>query len=310
MTEITASLIKDLRETTGAGMMDCKKALVETAGNLEEATVWLRKKGLMAAGKKAGRVAAEGLVGVAVQGTRGAVVEVNAETDFVARNETFQGFVTAATGAALEGGVGTTPESLATLPYPGTSGTVQEALTGMIATIGENMALRRVEVVSVAQGLVVPYVHNALGANRGKIGVLVALESAAESSQLQALGKHLAMHIAATRPEALTVADLNPATVARERDIATDQAKTTGKPEAIIAKMVEGRLKKFYDESVLMEQISALDGATRIADVVAQAAKDAGTPIRVTRFVRYQVGEGIEKTQGPDFATEVASLAR
>ena len=305
MAEITASAVKDLREKTGAGMMDCKKALTEADGDMEAAIDWLRKKGLSAAAKKAGRVAAEGLVAVASNGTKAAVIEVNAETDFVARNESFQAFVLQAAKIALD--TGANIETLKTKPYEG-AGTVQDALTTLVATIGENMTLRRVQHLSVPQGIVATYVHNALAPNVGKIGVLVALESAAEATKLQELGRQIAMHVAATRPEALTIAEVDPKAVQRERDILAEQAKASGKPDAIIAKMVEGRLKKYYEEVVLTEQLYVVDGESRIAEVVEKAGKTFGAPVKLTGFARYQLGDGIEK-QGDDFAAEVAKMA-
>jgi len=305
MTEITATMVKDLRDKTGAGMMDCKKALAEAAGDMEAAIDWLRKKGLSAAAKKAGRVAAEGLVAVAAGGTKAAMIEVNAETDFVARNESFQAFALQAAKIALDTGADT--EVLKTKSYEG-KGSVQETLTNLVATIGENMNIRRVANLSVPQGIVATYVHNALAPNLGKIGVLVALESSAEAGRLQELGKQLAMHIAAARPDALSIADVDPKAVTRERDVLTEQAKTSGKPDAVIAKMVEGRIRKYYEEVVLLEQVYVVDGETRVAQVVENAAKTLGVPIKIAGFARYQLGEGIEKT-ADDFAAEVAKMA-
>lgn len=305
MSEITATMVKDLREKTGAGMMDCKKALNEANGDMEAAVDWLRKKGLSAAAKKAGRVAAEGLVAVAAGGAKASIVEVNAETDFVGRNESFQGFVSQTAKIALASGVDV--EGLKTQSFEG-KGTVLETLTNLVATIGENMSLRRVAHLKVAQGVVSSYIHNALAPNIGKIGVLVALESSADATKLAELGKQIAMHVAAARPEALTVAEVDQKAIARERDILTEQAKASGKPEAIIAKMVEGRLKKYYEEVVLMEQVYVVDGETRIAQVIENAGKTLGAPVKLTGFVRYQLGEGIEKEQS-DFASEVAKMA-
>ena len=305
MAEITASAVKDLREQTGAGMMDCKKALTESNGDMEAAIDYLRKKGLSAAAKKAGRVAAEGLVAVASNGTKAVVVEINAETDFVARNENFQNFALQAATIALN--TGADAETLKTQAYDGAT-TVQDALTTLVATIGENMTIRRVKQLAVSQGIVATYVHNALAPNLGKIGVLVALESAADAAKLQELGKQIAMHVAATRPEALTIAEVDPKAVQRERDIFTEQAKASGKPDAIIAKMVEGRLKKFYEEVVLTEQMYVVDGESRISEVVEKAGKTLGSPVKLTGFARYQLGEGIEK-QADDFAAEVAKMA-
>jgi len=304
MAEITATLVKELREKTGAGMMDCKRALSETSGDLEGAVDWLRKKGLAAAAKKAGRVAAEGLVGTAVGERRGAVFEVNAETDFVARNEAFQGFVRAV--AELARDTGDDLEALKAAPFPGTGRSVADELTHMIATIGENMALRRARRLQVKNGTVSAYMHNALAPGLGKIGVLVALESTGDATQLAALGRQLAMHVAAANPQYLDVASVDPAALERERDVLREQAKASGKGDAIIDKMVEGRLRKFYEEVVLLEQIFVVDGETRVSKVVEAAAKQLGAPIRVAGFVRFALGEGIDKGS-TDFAAEVAA---
>jgi elongation factor Ts len=303
MAEITASLVKELREKTGAGMMDCKRALGETAGDIEGAVDWLRKKGLAAAAKKAGRVAAEGLVGVATSGNAGAVVEVNSETDFVARNEAFQNFVRQVAELALATG---DLEAVKAAAFPGSGRNVAEELTHLVATIGENMSLRRIRRLEVGKGVVVSYVHNALVAGLGKIGVLVALESTADAAKLTALGKQLAMHVAAANPQFLTIGDVDAASLDRERDILREQAKASGKSDAIIDKMVEGRLRKYYEEVVLLEQIFVVDGETRIAKVVDAAAKEAGAPIKIAAFARFALGEGIEKEQA-DFAAEVAA---
>jgi elongation factor Ts len=305
MAEITAASVKELRERTGAGMMDCKKALAETNGEMEAAIDWLRAKGLAAAAKKAGRTAAEGLVGVAVEGTRGAVVEVNSETDFVAKNEIFQDFVRNVAKLALE--KGTDIEALGAAGYPG-GGTVQEKLTDNIAKIGENQSLRRAAVLEVGQGAVVSYVHNQVAPGLGKIGVLVALESAAPAETLAALGKQIAMHVAAAHPLALTADALPGELVERERAIAIEKARESGKPENIVEKMVEGGLAKFRKENSLLSQLFVMDNKTPVADVVAAAAKDAGTGIQLIGFVRFQLGEGIEKKQ-EDFAAEVAAAA-
>ena len=304
MAEITAQLVKELREKTGAGMMDCKKALAETKGNVEEASDWLRKKGLSAAAKKAGRIAAEGLVGVAAKGTRGAVVEVNAETDFVARNDKFQEFVKTATEIALAAGGDV--ETLKGAKYPSSDRNVGDELTQLIATIGEHMNLRRSAALSVGSGVVSSYMHNALTPGLGRIGVLVALESTGNTAKLQELAHKLSLHVAAANPIALSTADVPAATVDRERSILTEQAQASGRPPEVIAKMVEGRLRKFYEESVLLEQVFVVDGETKVAKVVEQAAKEAGAPIKVAGFVRYALGEGIEKKQ-EDFAAEVAA---
>jgi elongation factor Ts len=305
MAEITAASVKELRERTGAGMMDCKKALGETNGDMEAAIDWLRTKGLAAAAKKAGRTAAEGLVGVAVEGTKGAVVEVNSETDFVAKNEQFQEFVREVSKLAL--GVNGDIEALKAVSYPG-GGTVEEKLTDNIATIGENQSLRRAALLDVSEGAVVSYVHNAAAPNMGKIGVLVALEGSAPADTLNALGKQLAMHIAAANPLALNGDDLDPTLIERERAIAIEKAAESGKPANIVEKMVEGSMAKFRKENALLSQLFVMDNKTPVADVVAGAAKDAGAPIELKNFVRFQLGEGIEKKQD-DFAAEVAAAA-
>jgi elongation factor Ts len=304
MADVSAALVKELREKTGAGMMDCKKALNETAGDLEQAVDWLRKKGLAAAAKKAGRVAAEGLVGVVAEGTRGAVVEVNAETDFVARNEQFQDFVRKVTAIAAAKGADITV--LAQQAYPGEGKSVAEKLTQLIATIGENMNLRRATEVKVGQGIVASYVHNATAPGLGKIGVLVGLESTGDKEKLMALGKQLAMHVAAANPQALSIAEVDPKQLERERAILADQARASGKPEEIIAKMVEGRLRKYYEDVVLLEQLYVVDGESRVKQVLDQAAKTVGAPVKLTGFVRMALGEGIEREQ-KDFAAEVAA---
>jgi elongation factor Ts len=300
---VTAALVKELREKSGAGMMDCKKALAETNGDMDAAIDWLRTKGLAAAAKKSGRVAAEGLVAIAVDGKKGAVIELNAETDFVSRNSEFQGF--ASTLADLALGVDDL-DALKAVDFPGTGRIVSDELTQKIATIGENMSLRRMETVSVENGSVVSYVHNATADGLGRIGVLVALESTADGTVLEPLGKQIAMHIAATSPASLSVQDLDPEAVARERDVLIEQAKASGKPQEIAEKMVEGRMKKYYQEVVLLEQTSVIDGETRIADVIAKAGKDAGAEIALTAFVRFNLGEGIER-ESSDFAAEVAA---
>lgn len=304
MAEITAALVKELRDKTGAGMMDCKKALVENSGDMDASVDWLRTKGLAAAQKKSGRTAADGLVGVATSGTAGAVVEVNAETDFVARNEAFQGFVRTAAELALanDGNL----ETVVSTGYPGESRTVSEQLTHLIATIGENMSMRRAAAVSVEQGHVASYMHNAAADGLGKIGVLVALESEADSAVLESLGKQLAMHVAAAAPQALTVAELDPAAVERERAVQIEQAKESGKPMEIIEKMIEGRMRKFYKDVVLLEQTSVIDGETQVGKWIEAEAKKAGKPIKLVAFVRYALGEGIEK-EASDFAAEVAA---
>jgi elongation factor Ts len=306
MADITASMVKDLRDKTGAGMMDCKKALAETAGDMEAAVDWLRAKGLAAAAKKAGRTAAEGLVGVAVAGTKGAAVEVNSETDFVAKNDIFQAFVSTVTGLALS--TGADAEALAAMAFPGSDGSVADKLTANIATIGEHQSLRRTATLEVGQGVVASYVHNAIAPGIGRIGVLVGLESAAPADVLEPLAKQIAMHVAAASPLALDETGLDPALIERERAIAREKAATSGKPAEIIEKMIEGGVRKFAQESTLVNQIFVIDGKSKVADVVAAAAKAAGTPIALKGFVRMQLGEGIEKQQS-DFAAEVAAAA-
>ena len=300
---VTAALVKELRQKSGAGMMDCKKALAETDGDMEAAVDWLRTKGLATAAKKSGRVASEGLVAFCVDGTKGAVIELNAETDFVARNTEFQEF--ASTLAKLALGADDL-ESLSASDYPGTGRNVADELTQKIATIGENMSLRRMAALSVGSGTVVSYMHNSTAPGLGRIGVLVALESTAAADVLEGLGKQIAMHIAATSPASLSVDDLDPESVQRERDVLIEQAKASGKPQEIAEKMVQGRMKKYYQEVVLLEQTSVIDGETRIADVVANAGKDASAEIALTGFVRFNLGEGIEKEE-TDFAAEVAA---
>ena len=305
MADVTAAMVKELRETSGAGMMDCKKALAETGGDMDAAVDWLRTKGLATAAKKAGRTAAEGLVGVATSGTRGAVVEVNSETDFVAKNDQFQAFVRDVTALALDSAA-TDIGALATAPMGG--GTVQDTLTANIATIGENQSLRRVAHLEVAQGAVVSYVHNAAAPGLGKIGVLVALEGDAPQGEVEALGKQLAMHIAAASPQALHEDGLDEALVARERAIAAEKASESGKPADIVDKMVAGAIAKFRKENALLSQVFVMDNKTKIVDVVAQAAKAAGGSIALTGYVRFQLGEGIEKAES-DFAAEVAAAS-
>ena len=305
MAEITASTVKELRERTGAGMMDCKKALNETNGDMEAAIDWLRTKGLAAAAKKAGRTAAEGLVGVHVLGTMGSVVEVNSETDFVAKNEQFQDFVRNVAQLALA--TGDNIDELSRAQYPG-GGTVGEVLTANVATIGENQSLRRAALLQVKDGVVVSYVHNAAAPGLGKIGVLVALESTGDKAALEALGKQLAMHIAAANPLALNGDDLDAAMIERERAIASEKAAESGKPADIVARMVDGAIAKFRKENALMSQIFVMDNKTKIEDVVAAEAKKIGAPVTLAAYARFQLGEGIEKKES-DFAAEVAAAA-
>jgi elongation factor Ts len=300
MAAITAALVKDLREKTGAGMMDCKKALTETDGEIEPAIDWLRKKGLAAAAKKSGRVAAEGLVGVASAPNKAAIVEVNAETDFVARNETFQEFVAAVAEIALS--TGDDLDAINAAPFAQSGRTVAEQLTHLVATIGENMTIRRAKVLTVSHGVVATYVHAALKPGLGKIGVLAAIEGPGEFATLETLGRQVGMHVAATRPEALDIDAVDPAALERERAVLSEQARASGKPEAIIEKMVEGRIRKYYEEVVLLEQVWVHDGESRVRAVVQKAG------VKLTGFARFQLGEGIEKPKD-DFAAEVAATA-
>lgn len=304
MSEITASMVKDLRESTGAGMLDCKKALVATNGDMEQAVDWLRKKGLASAAKKSSRVAAEGLVAVAVDGNKGAIVEVNSETDFVAKNELFQEYVEDAALVALASH-GDVCE-MKTFNCPKCGKTFEERLTDLIAKIGENMTLRRAQMVEVSNGVIASYIHNVARNNLGKIGVLVAIESSADKAKLQELGKHLAMHIAASRPLFQTIAAVDPAAVEREKAIFSEQAKASGKPENIIEKMVEGRIRKYYDEVVFEEQAYIMDPDKKVKQVIADAAKELGADIKVKEFVCFKLGEGIQKKE-EDFAAEVAA---
>ena len=304
MAEVTAALVKELREKTGAGMMDCKRALGDSSGDIEAAVDWLRKKGLSAAAKKAGRIAAEGLIGVATRGAAGAVVEVNSETDFVARNKDFQSFVQALSRLALDGDGEI--ETLQRTPFPGSGRTVEEELTHLISTIGENIVLRRVKRLSTTEGAVLSYVHNALGPGIGKIGVLVTLASSAAPERLAELGKQLAMHIAAASPLYLDIASVPQEALDRERNVLREQARATGKPDSVVDRMVEGRLRKFYEEFVLLEQIFVVDQESKISTVVEQASKVAGASIRVVSFARFALGEGVDR-QRTDFAAEVAA---
>ncbi len=303
MTEITAALVKELRDICGAGMMDCKKALTESGGGIEAAVDWLRTKGLAAASKKAGRVTAEGLVACALAEGQGVVVEVNSETDFVARNEDFQGFVATVAETALS--VDADLERLAAAEFPGAGKPVSEKLTDMVATIGENMTLRRAQGLRVGDGVVACYVHSAVQPGLGRIGVLVALESTGEKEQLMALGQQLAMHVAATSPRSVAIDDLDGQVVERERAVLTEQARESDRPDDIIAKMVEGRLRKFYAEVVLSEQVFVIDGETKVAKVIEAAAEEFGAPVAIAGFVRFALGEGIEREE-KDFAREVA----
>ena len=303
---VTANQVKELREATGVGMMDCKKALEETGGDMNAAIDWLRTRGLAKAAKKAGRVAAEGLVGISIDGNRASIVEVNSETDFVARNDQFQGIVGSVAKLALDakGSI----EKLAEMPFPGTGRSVAAELTDAIAKIGENMNLRRSSVIEVKDGVIGSYVHNTVKPGMGKLGVIVGIESTGDKAVLAGLGKQLAMHIANTNPLSVSPDDIDPAIVAKEREIFAEQAKESGKPADVIAKMVEGRVRKFYEESTLLAQTFVIDGESKVKDIVAKAEKEAGAPIKVTKFVRYALGEGIEKAE-TDFAAEVAATS-
>ena len=305
MVEITAALVKSLREKTGAGMMDCKKALTENGGHMEASVDWLRSQGLAAAAKKAGRAASEGLVGIASNGTKGAIVELNVETDFVARNESFQDFVESLVQIALAGDGDV--EALKAADHPAGEN-VTEQLTQLISTIGENMDLRRSAVLEVENGVVSTYVHNAMKPGLGKIGVLVALESTADAAAVGALGKQIAMHVAASSPLALTRDDVDADDLERERNILIEQARDSGKPEEIIEKMVEGRLRKYYEEICLLEQTYVIDTDNNVEKAVEAAAKEIGAPVSIKGFVRFALGEGVEKEE-EDFAAEVAAVA-
>ncbi len=304
MAEITAAAVKALRESSGAGMMDCKKALTENNGDMEAAQDWLRTKGLAAAAKKAGRIAAEGLVGVTAGDGVAAIAEVNSETDFVARNDAFQAFVSAVTGLALAAD-GDQDAALASA-FPGGDGSLADEATKMVGTIGENIQIRRMAALKADPGVVATYMHNATGPDLGKIGVLVALQSAGDKDKLIALGKQIAMHVAATKPQSLTVDDLDPAAVEKERVFLVEQAKESGKTEEIAQKMVQGRIRKWYSEVVLTEQTFVIDNETKIGDVVKNAAADIGAAVELVGFCRFEIGEGIEKKE-EDFAAEVAA---
>ena len=302
MAGITAAMVKELRETTGAGMMDCKTALNETDGDMQAAVDWLRKKGLAKAAKKAGRTAAEGLVAVAVEpdakGAVGVLAEVNSETDFVARNDIFQKMVAdiAQTAIGVDGDI----EKLRQETFPGADKSVDEHIAEMVGQIGENMTLRRAAGLRVDEGVVASYVHGQVTEGAGKIGVIVGLKSSGDKAKLQAVGKQIAMHVAAVRPLAARVEELDPEVVNREKDVLAEQARASGKPENIIEKMVEGRLRKFYEESVLLEQIFVIDGETKVGKVIENAAKEAGAPVELVGFERLQLGEGVEKSDDED----------
>ena len=291
---ITATMVKDLREKTGAGMMDCKAALAETSGDMEAAVDWLRAKGLAKAAKKAGRVAAEGLIGLAADAHHAALVEVNSETDFVARNETFQKMASGIAEAAL--GAKGDLDKLAKAKFPGGKGSVAETIKEMIGTIGENMTLRRTAYLDVKKGAVASYMHNQMAPGLGKIGVIVALESSGDAEALKSFGRQVAMHIAAANPQAVDVESLDKALIERERAVLSEQAKESGKPANVIEKMVEGRLRKFYEEVVLLAQAFVHDPDTTVAKAVAAAEQAAGAPIKITGFHRFALGEGIDRS--------------
>ena len=303
---LSASTIKELREKSGAGMMDCKKALTETGGNMEEAIDWLRKQGLSAVAKKSSRVAAEGLIGVTIKNNSGAMVEINSETDFVARNELFQNFVKTCSTLVLS--TKNDIEALQELPFPNSDRTVNEELANNIATIGENMNIRRVEFLEVSEGILVSYVHNNVADGLGRLGVLVALESKAEKNNLLETGKQVAMHIAATSPKSLNIEDLDPQIVEREREVLIDQAMASGKPKEIAEKMVQGRMNKFYQEVVLNEQVSVVDGETKIKDLIKKLSSDINHDVKIKGFKILKLGDGIEVGES-NFAAEVAATA-
>jgi elongation factor Ts len=307
MAEITAALVKELRDKTGAGMMDAKKALVETKGDIEAASDWLREKGILKAAKKADRVAAEGLIGVASSGNAAALVEVNSETDFVARNDGFQKAVRGIADVALKNNGDVT--KVAHAASPDGQGSVNEMLQRLVATIGENMTLRRAAALSVGEGVVATYIHNTAGDGLGKIGVLVALESPGDKSRLNDLGRKVAMHVASMKPLAATTAELDPKVVEKEKAILTAQAAESGKPANVIEKMVEGRIRKFYQESVLVEQAFVMDPDTTVGKFIEKHAAELKAPIKLKGFIKFEVGEGIEKAQA-DFAAEVAAFAK
>ena len=306
MSDITASMVKELRGKTGAGMMDCKNALMEVGGDLEAAIDWLRKSGLAAAEKKSGRTAAEGLVTVLTNGAQGAIVEINAETDFVARNQHFQEFSASIAKICLE--IGGDIDSLKSSPFADGK-TVEEALTNLVATIGENMALRRADCLTVPDGIVSSYVHNSVVPGSGKIGVLLGLQSTGDLSKLKGLGKQIAMHVAAAAPLYCRVDDVDPHALRREKEVLTEQARQSGKPDNIVKKMVEGRLQKFFEEVVLEEQLYVIDGENKVKKVLEKSEEEVGAPIKITGFVRYVLGDGIERKE-EDFASEVAATAR
>jgi elongation factor Ts len=306
MANITAAMVKELREISGAGMMDCKNALQENDGNVDAAIDWLRTKGLAKAAKKAGRIASEGLVGIKSEGTKGVVIELNSETDFVARNDSFQKLVTDITSVALS--VSGDFDALSAADFPGAGESVKDHITTQIGTIGENLSLRRSSGIEVGNGVVAAYMHGQIAPGVGKIGVLVALESEGDKGKLAELGRQVAMHVAATNPLAASTDELDPAVVEKERLVLSEQARESGKPENIIDKMVEGRIRKFYEEVVLLAQTFVVDGERTVEKVLKDSETDVGAPIALKGFVRIELGEGIEKKE-EDFAAEVAAAA-
>ena len=303
MTAITAAMVKELRDKTSAGMMDCKTALMENEGDLEASVDWLRTKGLASAAKKADRVAAEGLVGLATDGNSGALVEVNSETDFVARNARFQNMVSTISRLGLEA---KDTDALSAMPYGEGDLSVADQIKNMVGSLGENMVLRRSQRLQVTHGVVASYVHNSVAPGLGRIGVLVALESSGDTDALEDFGRKLAMHVAAANPLAVSKEDIDPAVIERERTVLTEQARDSGKPENIIGKMVEGRLRKFYAEVALLSQVYVIDGESKVEQAVEAAASGIGGEVKITGFVRFALGEGVEKKAG-DFAAEVAA---
>ena len=303
---LSASMVKELRDKSGAGMMDCKKALQETNSNMEEAVDWLRKQGLSAVAKKSGRVAAEGLIGITVKNNVGSIIEINSETDFVARNEMFQNFVSTCCELAIESNEDI--NALKNMSYPNSDRTVDEELTHNIATIGENMNIRRSELLTVSNGVVISYVHNSVKDGLGRLGVLVGIESEAEQVNLSTVGKQIAMHIAATSPQSLNIEDLDQDLVKRERQVLIDQSIASGKPSEIAEKMVVGRMQKFYQDVVLNEQTFVIDGETKIKDVIKKLEKNLNTKVKLIGFKKLTLGEGIEVSAN-DFAAEVAATA-
>ena len=303
---LSASMVKELRDKSGAGMMDCKKALIETDGRLEDAVDWLRKQGLSAVAKKSNRVAAEGLIGITIKDNSGAMIEINSETDFVARNELFQNFVKTCSELVLSSK--NDIDALQNLPFPNANRSVNEELINNIATIGENMNIRRAEYLEVSKGILISYVHNSVAEGLGRLGVLVALETDIQNNDIKEIGKQIAMHIAATSPKSLNIEDLDPEVVERERQVLIDQAMSSGKPKEIAEKMVQGRMHKFFQEVVLNEQVSVIDGETKIKDLIKRTSLELKTEIKIKGFKFLKLGEGVEIEES-DFAAEVAATA-